>query len=89
MGGRGLTANQNDFISGTNCPIDLKPSFIFMFVRCSDVYIKILTKLDLEGTLEGLLTARLPPNHSRRVHFRIYLGVHEVVTNYFKGLENV
>ena len=42
----------NDYISGTDCPIDLKPSCIFKFVNCPEVYIKILTNLDLEGTLE-------------------------------------
>ena len=58
----------NDYISGTDCPIDLKPSCIFKFVNCPEVYIKILTNLDLEGTLEGLL--------SGRVHFRVRFGVH-------------
>ena len=46
MHGRGAqwpTANPNDYISGTDYPIDLKPNYIFKFVRCPEVYIQILT----------------------------------------------
>ena len=71
------TANLKDYFSATECPIDLKPSCIFKFVRCLEVYIKILVNLDLGGTLEGLLSARVPRNQPRRVHFRGHLGVHE------------
>ena len=33
--------------------------------------------LDLEVTLEGLLSARVPQNQPKRVHFRDHLKVHE------------
>ena len=39
--------------------------------------IKKLINLDLGGTLEGLLSARVPQNQPRRVNFRVHLGVHE------------
>ena len=53
-GGKWPPANLNDFFSANECPIDLKPSCIFTFVRCLDVYKKRLINLDLGGTLEGL-----------------------------------
>ena len=56
------TANLNDYFSATECPIDLKPSCIFKFVRCLEVYEKKLVNLDRGGTLEGLLSARNPQN---------------------------
>ena len=40
------TANLNDYFSATECPIDLKPSCIFKFFRCLEVYEK---KIDLFG----------------------------------------
>ena len=39
--------------------------------------IKKLINLDLGGTLEGLLSARVPQNQPRRVNFRVHLEVHE------------
>ena len=53
-GAKWPTANLNDYFSATVCPIDLKPSCIFTFVRCPQVYEKKLITLDLGGTLEGL-----------------------------------
>ena len=70
------TANLNDYFSATECPIDLKPSCIFKFVRCLEVY-KELINLDLGGALGGLLLARAPQNQLCRVNFRVHLGVHE------------
>ena len=75
--GKWPTANLNDYISATECPIDLKPSCIFKFVRCLEVYEKQLVNFDLGGTLEGLLSARVPQNQPRRVNFRGHLGGHE------------
>ena len=43
------TANLNDYFFATECPIDLKPSCIFKFVRCHEVY----KKNGSIGTLEG------------------------------------
>ena len=60
------------FFSATECPIDLKPCCIFKFVRCCESCKKIIN-LDPGG----LLTARVPQNQPRRVHFRVHLGVHE------------
>ena len=59
----------------------------FKFVRCPEVYIKILTNLDFEGTLEDLLLSRFPKNQPRRVHLRVHLGVHEgiIVLEYLQG----
>ena len=71
------TANINDYSSATECLIDLKPSCICKFVRCLEVYKKKGVNLDLGGTLEGLLSARVPQNQPRRVNFRVHLGVHE------------
>ena len=51
-GAKWPTANLNDYFSATECPIDLKPSCIFKFVRCLKVYEKKLTNLDRGGTLE-------------------------------------
>ena len=76
-GGKWPTANLNDYFSATECPIDLKPSCIFKFVRCLEVYKKKMISLDLGGTLEGLLLARVPQNQPRRVNFRVHFGVHE------------
>ena len=76
-GAKWPTANLNDYFSSTECPIDLKPSCIFKFVCCLEVYEKKLTNLDHGGTLEGLLSARVPQNQPRRVHLRVHLGVHE------------
>ena len=36
-----------------------------------------MTNLELGGTLEGLLLARVPQNQPRRVKFRVYIGVRE------------
>ena len=36
-----------------------------------------MTNLDLGGTLEGLLLAKVPQNQPRRVNIRVHLGVHE------------
>ena len=38
---------------------------------------KKLIHLDLGGTLEWLLSARVPQNQPRRVNFRVHFGVHE------------
>ena len=76
-GGGWPTANQNDYFSATECPIDLKPNYIFKFVCCLEVYEKKLINLDCGGTLEGLLSARVPQNQSRRVNLRVPLGFHE------------
>ena len=69
--------NLNAYFSATECPIDLKPSCIFKFVCCLEVYEKRLLNLDRGGTLEGLLSVRVPHNKPRRVNFRVHLGVHE------------
>ena len=71
------TANLNDYFSATECPIDLKPSCVFKFICCLEAYQKKSITLDLGGTLEGLLSARVPQNQPRRVNFRVHLGVHE------------
>ena len=52
-GGKWPTANLNAYFSATGCPVDLKPSCIFKFVCCLEVYEKKLINLDLGGTLEG------------------------------------
>ena len=52
-GGKWPTANLNDYFSATECSIDLKPSCIFKFVCCLEVYEKRLINLDLGGTLEA------------------------------------
>ena len=39
--------------------------------------IKKIINLDLGGTLEGLISARVLQNQPRRVNFRVNLGVHE------------
>ena len=39
-GAKWHTANLNAYFSATGCPIDLKPSCIFKFVRCLEVYEK-------------------------------------------------
>ena len=49
------------------------------FVRCPEVYLNIYSILDLQGTLEGLFSARVRQNQPLRVHFRVHLGVHEGV----------
>ena len=77
MGAKWLIANLNDYFSATECPIDLKPSCIFKFVLCLEVYGKKLINMDHGGTLEGLLSARVPQNQPCRVNFRVHLGVHE------------
>ena len=59
-GAKWPTANLNDYSSATKCPIDLKPSCIFKFARCPEVYEKKWANSDLEGTLEGLLSSRVP-----------------------------
>ena len=54
------TANLNDYFSATECPIDLKPSCIFKFVRCLEVY----EKIDLFGPWRdpgGPLIGKGPP----------------------------
>ena len=73
-GAKWPTANLNDYCSATEYPIGLKPSCIFKFVRCPEVYEKKLIILDRGGTLEGLLSARVPQNQPRRVYFRVSLG---------------
>ena len=45
-GAKWPTANQKRYISGTKCPIDLKPGCKFMFVRCLETYLK---KIDQFG----------------------------------------
>ena len=69
-GAKWPTANLNEFFSATECPIDLKPSCSFKFVRCLEVYKKFIN-LDLGGTLEGLLLARVPQNQPCIVNFRV------------------
>ena len=34
------TENQKNYISGTECPIDLKPGCKFKFVSCQEIYLK-------------------------------------------------
>ena len=53
-GSKWPTANQKRYISGTECPIDLKPVCKFKFSCCLQVYLKKLINLDHEGALEGL-----------------------------------
>ena len=60
--------NQKDYFSGIECRIDLKPGCKLKFFRCLEVYLKILTKMDLEGTLEDLFWARVPL-HLKRPHW--------------------
>ena len=48
-GAKWPTANLNDYFSATECPIDLKPSCIFKFVRCLEVYEKNGSIWTLEG----------------------------------------
>ena len=76
-GGKWPTANLNAYFSATGCPVDLKPSCIFKFVCCLEVYEKKLINLDHGGTLEGLFSARVPQNQPPRVNFRVHLEVHE------------
>ena len=49
---------------------------IFRFVHCLEVNQKMINS-DLGGTLEGLLSTRVPQNQPCRVNFRVHLGVHE------------
>ena len=53
-GGKWPAANLNNYFSATGCSIDLKPSCIFKFVRCLEVYKNKSINLDLGRTLEGL-----------------------------------
>ena len=78
-GAKWPTAYLIDYISATECPIGLKPSCIFKFVRCPEVYEKKLI-LDRGGTVEGLLSARVPQNQPCRVNLWSIWGsmkVHE------------
>ena len=70
------TANLNDYFFATECPIDLKPSCIFKFVHCLEVYQKMIN-LDLGGTLEGFLSTMVPQNQPCRVNSMVHFGVHE------------
>ena len=47
-GGQFAHTYQNNFLSGTDCPIDLKPSCTFKLVRFYEVYV---IPLDLEGCM--------------------------------------
>ena len=75
-GAKWPTANQNRYISGTECPIDLKPGCKFKFLCCLEVYLRKLINLDHEGPLEGPFLQRVPKNLPYRVHFGVHLGVH-------------
>ena len=72
-GAKWPAVNLNTYFSATGCPIELKPTWIFKFVCCLEVYEKKLINLDRGGTLEGLLSARVPQNQPRRVNFRVHL----------------
>ena len=73
---QGWGGGPNDYFSTTECAIDLNQSCIFKFVRFLEVHKKLIN-LDLGGTLEGLLLARVPQNQPHRVNFRVHLGVQE------------
>ena len=59
-GAKWPTANQKRYISGTECPIDLKPGCKFKFLCCFEVYIRKLIHLDHEGALAGPFLPRVP-----------------------------
>ena len=52
-GGNWLIENQNSYISGTDCPIDLKSGCKFKFVSCLETNLRTFTILGHEGTLQG------------------------------------
>ena len=52
--------NQIHFISGTECPIDLKPGCRFKFVPCLETYPKQLIIFGHSGTLQILFSPRVP-----------------------------
>ena len=59
-GAKWPTANLNDYFSATECPIDLKPSCIFKFVRC----LEVCQKMDEFGPLRdpgGPFIGKGPP----------------------------
>ena len=76
-GAKWPTANQKRYISGTECPIDLKPGCKFKFLSCLEVYLRKLINLDHEGALEGPFLPRVIQNLPRRIHFGVHLGVHD------------
>ena len=71
-GAKWPAANLKRYISGTECPIDLKPGCKFKFLSCLEVYLRKLINLDHEGALEGPFLPRVLRNLPRRVN----LGVH-------------
>ena len=76
-GAKWPAANLKRYISGTECPIDLKPGCKFKFLSCLEVYLRKLINLDHEGALEGLFLPRVPQNLPCRIHFWVHLGVHD------------
>ena len=61
-GGNWPIENKNSYISGTECPIDLKPGCKFKFVRCLETYLRTSPILGHEGTLQGPFLGRVPWN---------------------------
>ena len=53
-GGQKAQGKLYDYFSATECQINFKPSCIFKFVSCFEVYKKRLIILDFGGTLESL-----------------------------------
>ena len=76
-GAKWPAANLKRYISGTECPIDLKPGCKFKFLSCLEVYLRKLINLDHEGALEGPFLPTVLQNLPRRIHFGVPLGVHE------------
>ena len=76
-GAKWPAANLKRYISGTECPIDLKPGCKFKFLSCLEVYLRKLINLDHEGALEGPFLPRVLQNLPRRIHFGVHLGVHD------------
>ena len=76
-GGHWLIENQNSYIYGTKCPIDLKSGCKFKFLSCLEVYLRKWINLDHEVALEGPFLPWVPQNLPRRIHFGVHLGVHD------------
>ena len=66
-----LHGNQNDYFSGTECWIYLKPGCKFKFVYCLDIYLRKFAIFDHGGTLDGPLSPRVPKNGPGRIHLEV------------------
>ena len=52
-----------------DCAIDLKTSCKFKFVRCPEVYLEILTNIDLEISLAWSISESLSEDNVREIYY--------------------